>query len=65
MTGDARPTGMVIRSAIHIALLPDKSGFKATGAQGLTLSLFYRYIAPLEQKVESFDPNNKSMNFQH
>ena len=31
---------------IHIALRPDKSGFKKTGAQALTASPFYRHIAP-------------------
>ena len=37
---------------IHIALRPDKSGFK-TGAQALTLSPFYRHIAPLERRFLS------------
>ena len=37
-------------AAIHIALRPDKSGFK-TGARGLGVSGFYRHIAPLERKT--------------
>ena len=38
---------------IHIALRPDKSGFKATGAQALTLAPFYRHIAPLDRRFLS------------
>ena len=37
------------RLSIHIALLPDKSGFK-TGMRELDTSAFYRHIAPLERK---------------
>ena len=48
----------------HIALLPDKSGFKA-GARKLDVSTFYRHIAPLEQKVKSISFNRKPMDLQN
>ena len=37
---------------IHIALLPDKSGF-ITGAREWDVSRFYKHIAPLERKLVS------------
>ena len=53
-----------IHPAIHIALLPDKSGFK-TGAQVFPLSRFYRHIAPLERKAKFLNLNNKPIDLQH
>ena len=50
---------------IDIALRPDKSGFKATGAQALTASPFYRHIAPPERKIESLNLNDRPMDSQH
>ncbi len=44
--------GLTLLLCIHIALRPDKSGFK-TGAQALTLPPFYRHIAPLERRFLS------------
>ena len=48
---------------IHIALRPDKSGFK-TGAQVLTLAPFYRHIVPPERSAKPINLNRKSMKFQ-
>ena len=45
-------------------LLPDKPGFKATGARGLDALEYYRHIAPLERKVAHINFNDNLMNFQ-
>ena len=50
------PTGakvylFLVFTIIHIALRPDKSGFR-TGARGLDISSFYRHLAPLERRIE-------------
>ena len=50
------PTGakvylFLVFTIIHIALRPDKSGFK-TGARGLDVLTFYRHVAPLERRIE-------------
>ena len=37
--------------SMHIALLPDKSGFQATGVGNLEHIAVYRHIAPLERKA--------------
>ena len=41
------------------------STLRSSGAQGLTLSPFYRHIAPLERKVEHLEFYNKLIDFQH
>ena len=37
----------------------------SSGTQELTLSLFYRHIAPLERKIEYFSFDKKPMDFQY
>ena len=49
--------------AIHIALLPDKSGFK-TGARILEILTSYRHIAPSEREAKSLNFNDNPMDFQ-
>ncbi len=51
--------------SIHIALLPDKLGFKATGAQGLSLSRSIDTLLLWGRKIKFFNFNRKQMNFQY
>ena len=51
------------KSAIHIVLLPDKTGIQ-NWSTGSGCIAFYRRIAPLERKTERFSLNRKLIDLQ-
>lgn len=52
MTGDARCTGMTIRSCYIHCTPPERRKWSVA---------FYRHIAPLERKIEHYYFNGKTM----